>query len=179
MPKLGRNKMGNALIEALKKEAERAPKPKAGDLAANFIKILGGMKHFAKVMADEFLLADAGSLMRQRMLSMVFQSLKHVEEEYSLDTLENMDEIDLLQIVDYDTAVVVAYGSQGGQDDSADEERGPEGEQGGQQARVVEEAPGEARQEGPRLTGCPEGLFTDPEESNEDGSAEGAEEETD
>lgn len=160
---------GKSPAQALKAELIRAPRPKIEEIGINFIREAGGPKAFAKSIYTEFHQAEVGSMARQRLLAIVFQSLKHIPDEYSLETLEDLDDVDLLGILENDLKLLHMIGDG---DDPADAERGTEGEQGGEQAGVVEEAPAGPREEGPRLTGCPEGLFAKPEGGDEDGDAE-------
>ncbi len=176
MPKPKRVIGGKSPAQALKQELVRAPRPKIEEIGINFIREAGGPKAFAKSIYTEFHEAEVGSMARQRLLAIVFQSLKHIPDENTLETLEDLDDLDLLAILQNDLKLLNMTGDD---DDSPDEERGTEEEQGGDKVGVGEQAPDEAREEGPRGAGCPAIFDADPAAGDEDGPAEEDEEAAD
>lgn len=66
----------SAVMRLLEKLGKRVPLPRADEVASKFIRHAGGPDGFAKLLWEEYLAADAGSLARQRIMETILRGLK-------------------------------------------------------------------------------------------------------
>lgn len=83
------------LLDNLKKELKRDPKPRMSEIGMNFVRHAGGIEMFSKHLWDMFSDADAGSVSRQRIMSLVIQTLRSDPDDYGTESLEDLDTDDL------------------------------------------------------------------------------------
>ena len=79
MPKVGRPKDVD-LIESLKEDLKKAPRPKMSRISSHFIKECGGEANFAKFLHADYIAAGEGSAIRQRIMALIATLSKNDDE---------------------------------------------------------------------------------------------------
>lgn len=171
MPKTGRGKLGVNMIDKLKKELEKAPRPKLSNIATSFITAAGGEKMVGQHLWKDYNKAEPGTLARQRIIAIIAMSLKMDVETYSADALDDMDEQDLETLFVRRLKELGAINDGAVQDPADAEDEEASEEQVGEQGGLGTEAPAEAREESAGSSGFPSWFDPEAEGSDEDGDA--------
>jgi hypothetical protein len=85
-------------LTRLRREIEANPVPKISDFGLAFVRQAGGMAEVGKMAHDEYNIAPAGSVARQRILSSVLASLSTIKTSYTSEMLEDLDDADVLAL---------------------------------------------------------------------------------
>jgi hypothetical protein len=87
-----------SIVDVLRSQVRSKARTSMADVSLEVIRLAGGKDNFAKLLWEEYLAADLGSIARQRLFQLWSHGLNKIKDDYSAGDLDDLDDHDITAV---------------------------------------------------------------------------------